>query len=278
MWSSAARSSIASPSAPLCESIETPPAGGQLGAKVALSDVAVSRTPMQLGPTMRMPAPRTISLRRASTFLPSAEISANPAVITTTPRTPARAHSRSTSSTAGAGTATTTRSTCAPIAVTLGKHFTPWISVACALTAYTRPRKPHFTMLSRMARPIESSCREAPTTATEAGSKMARTLSRAARRSRSVLARRNASVASVGNVTWKTPSLSARFTTKPLSAKTSIIRELSARTSASMRSTPDRAAISARRSSRSVPMPRPWYASSTVNATSARGEDGETTP
>ncbi len=100
----------------------TPPAGGQLGAKVAFSDTAgsVFRTPMQFGPTSRMPEPRTSSTRRRCAAAPAGPLSPKPADTTITPRTPAAAQSRTTASTAAAGTAITARSTGAPIAPTLG--------------------------------------------------------------------------------------------------------------------------------------------------------------
>ena len=75
---------------------------------------------MQLGPTIRMPAPRTSRVSRCWAARPSSEASANPAEITTTSRTPAAAQSRTTSSTAGAGTAMTARSTRWPAALTRG--------------------------------------------------------------------------------------------------------------------------------------------------------------
>ena len=92
--------------------METLPAGGKTGLKVAFSRTAgsVLSTPMQFGPTRRIPAARARSRRRRSTARPSAPVSAKPAVITTTPRTPDRAHSSIASSTAAAGTATTARS------------------------------------------------------------------------------------------------------------------------------------------------------------------------
>ena len=101
------RSSNAKPSEPLCETIPTVPAGGHTGAKLAFMEIsgAVLMTPMQLGPSMRMPDERTICRKRLSTWRPSAETSPKPAEITTTLRTPARAHSLMESSTAAAGTA-----------------------------------------------------------------------------------------------------------------------------------------------------------------------------
>jgi len=146
-------SRMASPSAPLWDSMPTLPAGGSVGANVPLSDTmgSVLITPMQLGPTMRMPEPRTRSRSRACAARPSAEASAKPAEITTTPRAPARAHSLTTSSTAGAGTATMPRSNAWPIAETVGQHFRPSITSALGLTGYVGPRKPSRTRFAMRA-------------------------------------------------------------------------------------------------------------------------------
>ena len=106
-------SSTAMPRAPLCDSIAMLPAGGAVGAKVAFKQSAgsVFRTPMQLGPTILIPEARTRSRSRRSAARPAAEASPNPDEITTTPWTPARAQSVTTSCTAAAGTAMTARST-----------------------------------------------------------------------------------------------------------------------------------------------------------------------
>ena len=75
---------------------------------------------MQFGPTIRIPAPRTSLVRRCCAARPASEASAKPEEITTTPRTPAAAHSSTTPSTAAAGTAMTARSTGFPTASTRG--------------------------------------------------------------------------------------------------------------------------------------------------------------
>src|SRR5207248_10776358 len=110
------------------------PADGRTGVvKVALSETwgAVLRSPMQLGPTRRIPEARTRARRRCSASRPAAEASANPEEITTTPWTPAVAQSATTASTAAAGTAISARSTGAPTALTRGKAGRPLIAVAC---------------------------------------------------------------------------------------------------------------------------------------------------
>ena len=94
------------------------PAGGQVGAKVAFSETAgsVLSTPMQFGPTMRIPERRTRAVSRCCAARPWSDTSAKPDEITTTPRTPAAAQSSTTPSTAAAGTAMIARSTASPIA------------------------------------------------------------------------------------------------------------------------------------------------------------------
>jgi hypothetical protein len=121
-WRLRAWSIIARPSAPLCVAIDTLPVGGDTGLNVAFSrtDGSVESTPMQFGPTMRIPPWRAISRSRCSTSRPALDASAKPAEITTTLRTPAAAQSRMTCSTAAAGTATIARSTGAPIAAIEG--------------------------------------------------------------------------------------------------------------------------------------------------------------
>ncbi len=89
------------------------PGGGAVGAKVAFIEIAgsVLITPMQLGPTMRIPCLRTTSIRRCSRSTPSPPTSRNPAEITTNPATPAAPHSSATPITCSFGTTTTARST-----------------------------------------------------------------------------------------------------------------------------------------------------------------------
>ncbi len=113
---------IATPSAPLCEQSATEPGGGMRGAKEAFSRTSgcVWMSPRQLGPTMRIPPRRTASISSACRVSPSPPTSAKPAVMTTSARTPASAHSSTTPGTTGAGTARTARSTGSPIASTEG--------------------------------------------------------------------------------------------------------------------------------------------------------------
>jgi hypothetical protein len=80
--------------------------------------VASSRTPglvltipRQFGPISRIPEERQTASSCRWRSAPSGPVSANPAEITTSARTPAAAHSSAAPTTAWAGTATTARST-----------------------------------------------------------------------------------------------------------------------------------------------------------------------
>ncbi len=112
----------ARPSAPLWERNPTRPGGGETEANVPSSETSgsVFTIPMQLGPMRRIPARRQISSSRRSRSRPSPPVSPNPAEITTSPRTPLRAHSSATSSTAAAGTTTNATSTGPGTSRTLG--------------------------------------------------------------------------------------------------------------------------------------------------------------
>src|SRR6202171_1033504 len=86
----------ARPRAPLCDMKPTRPRGGVVGPKVAFIDTsgAVLITPMQLGPTSRIPASRHTASRSACRLAPSSPDSANPDEITTRLLTPFLAHWR----------------------------------------------------------------------------------------------------------------------------------------------------------------------------------------
>ncbi len=96
-----------------------------LGAKVPFIAMAGSalRTPMQLGPTRRMPWRRTISTSFRSFSIPSPPTSRNPALITHRPRMPFRPQDAATSSTSCLGTQTMARSTGSGIDSTSGHAF-----------------------------------------------------------------------------------------------------------------------------------------------------------
>ena len=138
----AAASSIAAmPNAPLWEAKATLPGVGSPGAKVALSAVWWWRlaTPRQFGPTIRMPAARQTATSSSWRARPSAPTSANPAVRTTSARTPLAAHWRAVSTTAAAGTAmiaSSTSSSTSEIERTVGR---PATSAPFALTRCSGP-------------------------------------------------------------------------------------------------------------------------------------------
>ncbi len=113
------------------------PRDGTEEANVALSRTAgsVLITPMQLGPTMRMPCFLILRASRSSSSAPTGPTSLKPAVITTKPRTPLRPHSSMTRSTLSRGTAMMARSTGSGIWPTLRKAFIEWTTGALGFTA-----------------------------------------------------------------------------------------------------------------------------------------------
>ena len=78
------------PSAPDWDCMAMRPGAGLSGAKVAFRPTAVFTTPMQFGPTNRMPLRR--ARFRSSISSPACPTSPNPAVSTTTPATPIAPH------------------------------------------------------------------------------------------------------------------------------------------------------------------------------------------
>jgi len=89
----------------------TCPAAGWEGAKLALRPLRGFIRPRQLGPSRRMPDPRSASRSRPSSAAPSGPTSRKPAEITIAARAPAAAQAATTSGTPGAGVAITARST-----------------------------------------------------------------------------------------------------------------------------------------------------------------------
>jgi hypothetical protein len=134
--SACARAITANPRPPLWDRKPMRPGIGRSGAKVAsrLTSAAVLITPMQFGPTSRMPACRQMSISSRCRATPSGPASPNPEEITTRARTPFSAHSRATLETTAAGTVTTAISTSPGTASTVGKAATPSISVAPGFT------------------------------------------------------------------------------------------------------------------------------------------------
>ena len=201
-------SRTAIPSAPDWLNRPRRPAGGIDGASEAFNRTSgsVLTMPKELGPTTRMPracARRTRSRWRAR---PSSPVSANPLLTTTSPRTPARPQSSTTSATASAGTATTARSTSPGMSVTRVWLSTPCTSHASGFTAYRGPVKPLPSRSSSNRCPIESGSRLAPTTATARGCSSACTLRASARCSRDSRTRRDSSLGPMSNSSAMTPS------------------------------------------------------------------------
>ena len=264
-----APSIAAAPNAPDCDTNPIDPAGTSARANVAVSDTSgdVFTTPMQFGPTSRIPLARHTSSSSASRAAPSAPASANPAVMTTSAETPAAAHSRATPGTAAAGTATIARSTPSE---TRGVARRDPTNSAFGLTACSSPRKSLARMWRKAAPPKLSGRRDAPTTATDRGRSTRSTAATAATRSRSSKRRRASAPSSVGNVT-SIPSGEARTSTgNPDSRNTLIMRRFSGRTVAVNVVTPRALATCARCAISTVASPRPCISSATANATSAR--------
>src|ERR1700674_4894897 len=126
----------ASPRAPLCDMKPTRPRGGVAGPNVAFIETsgAMLITPMQLGPTSRMPASRQTAINSAWRLASSSPDSANPEEITTRLLTPFFAHWRAVPTAWIAGTAITARSTGPGISRTVGYATTDWTTVAEGLT------------------------------------------------------------------------------------------------------------------------------------------------
>src|ERR1700680_1403999 len=134
----------ASPRAPLCDMKPTRPRGGVAGPNVAFIETsgAVLITPMQLGPTSRIPVSRQTATRSACRLAPSSPDPANPEEITTRLLTPFFAHWRAVSTTPTAGTAITARPTGPGISSTVGYATTDWTTGAEGLTGKAGPLKP----------------------------------------------------------------------------------------------------------------------------------------
>ena len=133
---SPARARMASPSAPLCDDIAMRPGGGNTGEKDAFIRIAgsVFSSPMQFGPIILIPWPRTRSRSCLCSTRPVSSASANPAVITMSALTPRLAHSSTTPSTASRGTEMIARSTGSGSWLTEGKTRSDPISEAFGFT------------------------------------------------------------------------------------------------------------------------------------------------
>ncbi len=103
---------MARPRAPLWDDIATLPCGGSPVEREAFNRMSGSAltSPIELGPIMRIPWPRTLSRSFSCKACPGSSASAKPAVMTRSALTPAAAQSSTTGRTASRGTATTARS------------------------------------------------------------------------------------------------------------------------------------------------------------------------
>ncbi len=167
-------SSNARPSAPDWEEKPMFPAGAVRAANVALRLGPDTATPRQLGPMRRAPCERTNESSRSWRAAPSLPISANPAEMTTSARTPRRRACSAASSTATAGSVITARSTASGISSIVRYPRTPATGSPSRFTGYAAPVKSPARMLRKSSPPIEPRRLDAPTTATLPGSKNGR--------------------------------------------------------------------------------------------------------
>ncbi len=130
IFSPRAQSSIATHRAPDCEKKPIWPSGGIPAAKDALSELAVSISPRQLGPIIRIPNFLARVASASSRRAPSGPISLKPAAIITTESTFFLPHCSTTFKTAGAGRAIMARSMSAGTEVRSGYALRPKISWA----------------------------------------------------------------------------------------------------------------------------------------------------
>jgi len=166
-----AYSRMASPSGPDWLDMAMFPAGGMVGAKVPSirTGGAVLRIPMEFGPTRRMLARRAISTSSSSARRPSSPVSAKPAEMTTSPRTPFSAHCSAISRTWGPGTTTMARSTGSGMSRRESYALTELTTAAFGFTGYTAPANPWWRRFRKIVLPIAPGRDDAPMTATDRG-------------------------------------------------------------------------------------------------------------
>ena len=147
------------------------PAGTSTVARSSPESVATS--PRQFGPTSRAPAARTRSTSARSRRRPASPVSPSPAVITTSARAPAASASSAAASSPAGGTASTTRSGGSGRSAVETWTSRPSTCPPRRLTRWTarRPTPRSAERASQFPHFISSS--DAPTIATERGSKMA---------------------------------------------------------------------------------------------------------
>ena len=161
-------------------------AAGGAGRTIASRRTAgsVLMTPRQLGPTRRMPLRGRRRRARAGAGALAAPASPKPSEMTTSARTPWRAHSLPRATTLRAGIAMTASSTGSAISSRAATAVIPAIAGRRGLTACRRPANPAATMLRSTAPPIEPGRSDAPMTATDAGARTWATAAAAASPSR----------------------------------------------------------------------------------------------
>ena len=131
------------PYAPLCDTIEMPPAArGRSQKYVPFRLTGAEYTPMQLGPTSRRPAARAVASRSRCVARPSSSTSPKPEDRITAARTRRAASALMASGTAGAGRLTSARSTASGSASMLGTVGRPRIDSPEGFTGWMAPPKP----------------------------------------------------------------------------------------------------------------------------------------
>ena len=220
---------------------------------------AVFTTPRAPGPIRRMPERRATATR-------SAGASAD-GVRSTIPRTDFAAQAARVACSAPGATATTARSMASGMS-----SMRSWAGAAQADASPTRttgPANSWATSWSNAARAGSPAGPSPAITATADGARRRPTERASARCSRSSIAARDASVGSRLSSTSMTPSVNRRQASNPARSNTANIRRLSGRTSATRPSRPDSRAAAIRYSRKIVARPRPRWASSAWNASSA---------
>ena len=262
---------MAAPSVPDCDETPMRPGRGRTPTKVASSDTsgAVLTTPMELGPTRRMPWRWASSTTPCSSSAPASPDSEKPALITTRPCTRLCAQSSTTAATWSADTHTTARSMSSGTSRIDGYERTLATYEALTLTGYTGPWKPPSSSRLNTSYPMEPGRREAPTTATERGARRRRTDCAKADRARASITASASGVGSMLSSTSMTPSVKRLEASNPACLKTDSILRFWGRTWAVKPVSPTSRAAAARYSSSTVASPRPWWAPSVKKATSA---------
>ncbi len=115
---------------------------------VPFSATGAENTPMQFGPTSRMPPARAVSRSAACSRRPRSSTSPNPDVRMTAARTPRAASAVTAGRTAAGGTLTSARSTPRGRSATSARLGRPRMGSPDGLTTNTSPAKPPRSTLS----------------------------------------------------------------------------------------------------------------------------------